>query len=65
MRQVWGEACILFIRGSQSQETTPMIRTIRIGRYMTVQGTLLRKSACGRLVIRANDKCYIGYPVAA
>jgi hypothetical protein len=41
-----------------------MVRTIEIGSCVSVQGTLVRQLADGRVVIRVDDRLYEGVPVA-
>ena len=40
-----------------------MVRTIQIGTCMSVQGFLVRQLDDGRLVIRVDQKVYVGNPV--
>ena len=40
-----------------------MLRTIQIGTCMSVQGFLVRQLDDGRLVIRVDQKVYVGTPV--
>ena len=42
-----------------------MLRTIKIGSCMTVQGLLVRQLDDGRIVISANSRLYQGMPVQA
>jgi hypothetical protein len=40
-----------------------MFRTIEIGSCASVQGLLVRKLPDGRVVIRVDDKTYVGLPI--
>ncbi len=40
-----------------------MIGTIAIGKYLSVQGLLVRMLDNGRIVVRVGDKVYEGLPV--
>lgn len=41
-----------------------MLRTIKIGSCMSVQGQLVRQLPDGRIVISVNDRLYQGTPVS-
>jgi len=41
-----------------------MLCTIMMGNYISVQGTFVRQSADGRIVVRVGDKLFEGLPVA-
>jgi hypothetical protein len=41
-----------------------MIRTIRIGRHLLVQGRMIGQTACGRLTVLVDSREFTGYPVA-
>ncbi|SDX34444.1 hypothetical protein [Roseicitreum antarcticum] len=40
-----------------------MIRAIRIGKYLTVQGRFVGKAPAGRITIRVGDKTFTGNPI--
>lgn len=42
-----------------------MLRTISLGTCVSVQGLLVSQLADGKIVIRVDDKNFVGYPVAA
>lgn len=42
-----------------------MIRTINIGRYISVQGTFLRSLANGKVAVKVGEKTFVGTPVAS
>ncbi|MGP9788645.1 hypothetical protein [Roseinatronobacter sp. NSM] len=42
-----------------------MIRTIKIGRYITAQGTFVRALGNGHIVIRAGQRLLSGRPISA
>lgn len=39
-----------------------MLRTITIGTGVSVQGTFQEQLACGRIIIRVDDRLFIGRP---
>ena len=41
-----------------------MIKTIKIGNYISVQGLLIGHAKDGRFIVRVDDRDYVGYPVA-
>ena len=47
----------MIARGSQ------MLRTIQIGTCMSVQGLFVRRLDDGRIVIRVDERHYVGTPV--
>ncbi|WP_255723135.1 hypothetical protein [Thalassobius sp. Cn5-15] len=40
-----------------------MIKTIRIGNYISVQGNFVKKTEGGKMVVRVGDKLFTGTPV--
>jgi hypothetical protein len=46
-------------------ETVPMLRTITLGSCVSVQGLVVGQQADGRLVIRVDEKTFVGFPVPA
>ncbi len=40
-----------------------MLKTIMIGRYLSIQGEFVRTTANGLVVVRVGDKTYAGRPV--
>lgn len=42
-----------------------MLRTISLGTCVSVQGLLVSQLADGKIVIRVDDKNFVGYPVTA
>ncbi|MCU0899697.1 MAG: hypothetical protein MUC82_04265 [Cypionkella sp.] len=42
-----------------------MLRTIAIGSCVSIQGLLVRTLADGKLVIRVDEKLFVGHPVSA
>jgi len=42
-----------------------MLRTIMVGNYVSVQGCFVRALADGRVVVRVDQREYIGHPVRA
>ena len=41
-----------------------MLRTIAIGSCVSVQGLVVGQQNDGKLIVRVDEKNYIGYPVA-
>jgi len=41
-----------------------MLRTIALGSCVLVQGVVVAQLADGKLVIRVDDKTFVGYPVS-
>ncbi|MDP3958922.1 MAG: hypothetical protein Q8Q26_08595 [Pseudorhodobacter sp.] len=41
-----------------------MLRTISLGSCVSVQGVVVAQLADGKLVIRVDDKTFVGYPVS-
>ncbi len=41
-----------------------MLRTITIGSCVSVQGLLVRSLADGKLVVKVDEKLFVGFPVA-
>jgi len=41
-----------------------MLRTISLGSCVSVQGVVVGQLANGKLVIRVDDKTFVGYPVS-
>ena len=41
-----------------------MLRTISIGSCVSVQGLLVGQQADGRIVVRVDEKTFVGFPVA-
>jgi len=41
-----------------------MLRTISLGSCVSVQGVVVAQLANGKLVIRVDDKTFVGYPVS-
>lgn len=42
-----------------------MLRTISIGSCISVQGIVIGQANDGKLMIRVDDKTFVGYPVNA
>ena len=42
-----------------------MLRTISIGTCVSVQGILVKQLADGKLMVKVDDKTFVGYPVAS
>ena len=42
-----------------------MLRTIKIGSHVSVQGTFVAKLTNGQISVRVGDKIFSGYPIAA
>lgn len=42
-----------------------MLRTITIGKYISVQGIGLRMLPCGRMEVQVGDRIFTGQPVGA
>lgn len=40
-----------------------MLRTISLGTCVSVQGVVVGKTADGKLMVRVDDKTFVGYPV--
>jgi hypothetical protein len=40
-----------------------MLRTISLGTCVSVQGQLVSQLADGKVVVRVDDKTFVGYPV--
>jgi hypothetical protein len=40
-----------------------MLRTITLGSCVSVQGVVVGQKADGRIVVRVDDKLYVGFPV--
>ncbi|WP_293572902.1 hypothetical protein [Phaeobacter sp.] len=40
-----------------------MIRTIKQGSFILIQGTFVRQHADGRITVRVGDKLYVGAPI--
>ncbi len=41
-----------------------MLRTISLGSCVSVQGLMVRQLSDGKIVIRVDEKTFVGYPVA-
>ncbi|MBT9247161.1 hypothetical protein KM031_08655 [Gemmobacter fulvus] len=41
-----------------------MLRTISLGSCISVQGVVVGKTADGKLMVRVDDKTFVGYPVS-
>jgi hypothetical protein len=41
-----------------------MLRTISLGTCVSVQGLLVSQLADGKIVVRVDEKTFVGYPVA-
>ncbi|MCA3441670.1 MAG: hypothetical protein INF50_15290 [Rhodobacter sp.] len=41
-----------------------MLRTISLGSCVSVQGLMVGQLADGKIVIRVDEKTFVGYPVA-
>ncbi|MES2845863.1 MAG: hypothetical protein V4747_12605 [Pseudomonadota bacterium] len=41
-----------------------MLRTITLGSCVSVQGLLVAQLADGKIVIKVDEKTFVGYPVA-
>jgi carbonic anhydrase/acetyltransferase-like protein (isoleucine patch superfamily) len=42
-----------------------MFATIQIGRYLSVQGRVVRRMPNGQVMVRVGAKVFVGHPVAA
>jgi hypothetical protein len=42
-----------------------MFRTITVGSCVSIQGILVKQLADGKMVVRVDDKTFVGHPVAA
>lgn len=42
-----------------------MLRTISIGSCVSVQGIVVKQLADGKLMVKVDDKTFVGYPVAS
>lgn len=42
-----------------------MLRTIAVGSCVSVQGLLVRTLSDGKLVVKVDEKLFVGYPVSA
>lgn len=42
-----------------------MLRTISLGSCVSVQGIVVKQLADGKLMVRVDDKTFVGYPVAS
>lgn len=40
-----------------------MLRTIRIGSYVFIQGTFVRDLPDGRMIVQVDDKVFTGQPI--
>jgi uncharacterized protein YdeI (BOF family) len=40
-----------------------MLRTITVGSCVSVQGLMVKQLADGKIVVRVDDKTFVGYPV--
>lgn len=40
-----------------------MMRVIKIGKYITVQGRFVAKASADRIVIRVGEKTFTGHPI--
>ncbi len=40
-----------------------MLRTISVGSYISVQGLFVGELADGKIVVKVDDKSFVGYPV--
>jgi hypothetical protein len=43
---------------------TTMIRTISIGSCVSIQGLFVSQLADGKIVVKVDEKTFVGYPVA-
>jgi hypothetical protein len=41
-----------------------MLRTISLGSCVSVQGLVVGQQADGKLIVRVDEKTFVGYPVA-
>lgn len=41
-----------------------MLRTISIGTCVSVQGVVVKQLADGKVMVKVDDKTFVGYPVA-
>ena len=46
-------------------DTGSMLRTITLGSCVSVQGTFIRTLDDGKIMVRVDEKTYIGFPVKA
>lgn len=51
--------------GKVNKGNTQMLKTIMIGRYMSIQGKFVRTTPNGLVVVRVDDKTFAGRPVKA
>ena len=42
-----------------------MLRTITVGSCVSIQGLLVKQLADGKMVVRVDDKTFVGYPVTS
>lgn len=49
---------------SLRNEGNTMLKTIMIGRYLSIQGQFVRTTPNGLMVVRVGDKTYAGRPVS-
>ena len=42
-----------------------MVKTIKLGSCVSVQGIFVRKTSDGKVTVRVGDRVFSGYPVAA
>lgn len=41
-----------------------MLRTITVGSCVSVQGLFIRDNGDGKIVVRVDEKLFVGYPVS-
>jgi hypothetical protein len=42
----------------------PMLRTITVGSCVSIQGLVVRTLADGKMVVKVDEKLFVGYPVS-
>ena len=42
-----------------------MLRTISVGSCVSIQGLLVGQMADGKIMVKVDEKTFVGYPVAA
>lgn len=42
-----------------------MLRTIKIASHISVQGLLVGQMADGKIMVRVDEKTFVGYPIGA
>ena len=63
MRLNRGKAAAIVAQIGQGKRGNTMLKTIMIGRYLSIQGQFVRTTPTGLVVVRVGDKTYAGRPV--